>query len=259
MALNDFTINSEALNGNPQEFASSSQHQTEINQRIYNRLCEQFKSRETIRKVLEYVSEGAGALQAELFNLKTLRSLATASGQQLDIVGAQINVERAGLADTSYRRKIYLATLLGASEGTREDIIQITKLETDGDVLRYWDVYPAAFQIFSDGTLSSEDSADVVKGITPAGVSSYTELLSSHGEIPLVMSESLPLNPTLALENYDDYISEFGQLLELNIPLGESTTAFYGGPLGETDAITNQPYSYLGQPVGNIASEVYQV
>src|SRR5690554_2556395 len=172
MALNDFTLNSEALNGSPQEFATEEQYQTDINQRIYNRLCEQFKNRETIRHVLEYFAQGTGAVQAEIFNLKGLRSLSTAIGKQLDIVGAQINVFREGLGDTEYRRKIYLATLLGASEGVREDIIAVTRLETDGDKLRYWDIYPAAFQIFSDGELSSEDSADVIKGITPAGVSS---------------------------------------------------------------------------------------
>jgi hypothetical protein len=258
MALNDYTINYETLNGSPQEVVSKEQYQTEIVQRVYNRLCEQFKNKENIRKVLEYFLFGFGEIQSELDSLKNLRSLATAKGQALDVVGAQINVAREGLQDTAYRRKIFLKTLLGASEGSREDIISILRLESNGEKLRYWDIYPAAFQVFTDGVDASEDSAITVKSVTPAGVSSYTEVVASHGEIPFVLSESLPLNPTLALENMDDYISELGQLLELNIPLGDTLSVFYGGPFGETNVTTDEPYTYLGSDVGNIFSEVYQ-
>lgn len=259
MAINDLPLNIEALNGNPPSIDLELQFQTEILEQVRSRLTHQFKNKETIDKVIQYYLEGVGFVRNEEEKLLNLRSLNSATGVNLDILGVHVGTNREGRNDAAYRKEIYLQSLVGSSEATREDIISICRIQTDGDKLRYWDIYPAAFQIFSDGIDSSLDTAELVRKITPAGVGSETLFISSHGEVPFVLSESLLANPTLALENLDDYVSEAGQLLELNQPVGDVNTTFYGGSFGETDDATGNLIDVGGVLVGNILSEVYQI
>lgn len=259
MAINDFPLNFEALGGEPLP-DQTSQFQNEIYARVISRLTHQFKEKQNIADYLDYSLEGFGEVRNEENALLNERSLANAIGDNLDIIGLHLGVIRDGRDDVAYRRILYIKTLVGASEGTREDVISTVRIESSGTKVKYWDIFPAANQVFTDGTNASLFTAQLLKEVVPAGVNSQSTVISSHGEIPVVMSESLPDNPTLILDNLDDYITEASELIELNVPAANVTVgAFYGGALGETDSTTDEPLIYNGNVVGSPLSEAYQV
>lgn len=259
MAINDVTLNYETLGGEPPSFEQTNQYQNEIYLRVLSRLTHQFKEKENIAKYLEYYLEGMGEVRNEENSLLLQRSLATAVGDNLDILGVHLGVIRDGRTDADYRRALFISSLIGASEGTREDVIGAVRIQSGGSKIRYWDIFPAALQIFTDGTGATEFSAELVKEIVPAGVNSQSVVIASHGEVPFVLSESLPANPTLILDNGDDYITDTGNLIELRVPSANVTTTPYGGGLGETDSSTGLPLIYEGGVVGYPLSESYQV
>lgn len=235
MALNEFPINYEALNGDPLIQDVTLEKQTEILDRIFNRLTFQFQNRQNIADFIRYFAEGFGTVGNENFLLENFRSLATASGVQLDVLGSHLNVRRDGKLDDAYRREIFIHTLIGASSGTRDDIIALTRIHSTASVTRYWDIYPAAFQVFTNGDDANIGTAELVQEVTPAGINSETLVVASHGNEPFVMSETLTDVATLALENDDDFILENSDLLELNLRAAVSTAADYGGGFGEVD------------------------
>lgn len=89
---------------------------------------------------------GCIALQAQDIEnvagqLKTMRSLATAEGVNLDVIGVIVGQARDGMIDDDYRRYIRARILVHRSNGTMDQLIEITKailnvLETGHVIIR---------------------------------------------------------------------------------------------------------------------------
>lgn len=262
MSLENFPINGGVINGSAEEAAAAAPYQSDINEVVLSRLTEQFKNKGNIEKLIRTYLEGLGEVRGTNNDLLYLRNLYTAAGVSLDVVGAQIGVQRLGRSDIDYRVAIFIATAITGSEGTRDDCIRVCRLHSAGSKLRYWDIFPAAFQLFTDGESASLDTTEFVRAVTPAGINSETTVIASHGNEPFVLTEVLFLDPTLALENSDDYISETGELLELNVPGAGNQPVTYGGGFGESIDTGGASDDYVlditNDPYGFPLSEVYQ-
>lgn len=96
------------------------------------------------------------------------RSIDTAIGAQLDIVGRIVNEGRQGRIDPEYRAAIKQRVALRFS-GTPEDIIEIVLALYGGTFVEFHNTYPGKFHITTDANITTSDLID----ITPAGVGGY--------------------------------------------------------------------------------------
>jgi hypothetical protein len=95
------------------------------------RLPEQFRSDENVIALLTALVRPAQELETALQALLLERSVSTAEGTQLDIIGKLVNQSRNGLADDVYRRYIRARIKANRSNGTVEDLIRVAVLVID--------------------------------------------------------------------------------------------------------------------------------
>lgn len=123
--------------------------------RAFERLAEQFKDKTKLKQLICSYVEECQELETVLQDLKFKRSLLTAKGAQLDIIGEILDVTRDVLFDPAddeeYRRRLIIQTIVYRSAGQPEKIIQLFKELTGASFVKYKEFYPASFQIYTDG------------------------------------------------------------------------------------------------------------
>jgi hypothetical protein len=93
------------------------------------RLPEQFKNKETIQKLVEIFIGPFVSLEAAFQQLLTERSIDTAIGVQLDVIGILVGERnRNGEIDALYRRRIKARVRTNRSSGLIEEYITITNM-----------------------------------------------------------------------------------------------------------------------------------
>lgn len=101
------------------------------------RLPEQFKSKPNIEALLRCFLAPCQELEQAFQDLKLLRSVDTAEGVQLDVLGKVVGQPRNGVSDDElYRRYIRARIATNRSKGLIEDLIRISRLVIDDDALR---------------------------------------------------------------------------------------------------------------------------
>jgi hypothetical protein len=94
--------------------------------------------RSNITKLITAICQGGiQPLENCLRQLLTQRSLETAIGAQLDVIGALVNQERNGLDDETYRRYCRATISAQHSNGTVEDLIKVISLVVFDDSATY--------------------------------------------------------------------------------------------------------------------------
>jgi hypothetical protein len=93
-----------------------------------NRLPEQFKGKPNIEKLLRVLVGAIQQAEDAGQQLLTLRTIDTATGAQLDIIGKIVGQARAGLLDDDYRRYCRARVAANRSTGTMEDVLRVAKL-----------------------------------------------------------------------------------------------------------------------------------
>lgn len=140
-----------------------------------------------IRKLLKCWLSPAQYLEGVLQQLYSERSIDTAIGAQLDVLGRLVGQARDGLNDDTYRRYIRARISVNRSKGRIQDIIRVADLVVD-------DVH-ARFNLKNQGraayVLKIEDVAttfalslvvlDLVKDATAAGV---RVIIESNADVP---------------------------------------------------------------------------
>lgn len=148
-------------------------HNTQHEDEAAGRLTGQFQN---LPKIDGFVRAFAHQYQLEedaIWQLFSQRSLATAVGSQLDMVGAVVNLDRRGRNDADYRLAIYGQIAINTSQGTPEDLIGIFNLLTNSQKSLITFVYPAEVGIFSDHDISGLNLAliyNICQSIIPGGV-----------------------------------------------------------------------------------------
>lgn len=123
---------------------------------------EQFKGAEAIEGLARALTAGLDEAETTLDDLLLKRWLELAIGQQLDRLGVILGQPRFGRDDESYRAALYFQIFINTSKADPEAIITATRVLSAGNFLRYWENYPAGYQIFTDGPNTLDISGAVL-------------------------------------------------------------------------------------------------
>lgn len=192
----------------------------DIIQEALDLFTDQFQESEALMDLSRALMQPLGELNQVFDDLQNLRSLDTAQGRQLDLLGDMVGEERRGRTDDVYRNAIKFRIFINISKGEPETIIQATRVLSQGDFIRYWENYPAGFQVFTNGPnvidITGEvfqifdlalddggplelDDGGLFKSITayeaPEGLADFLSTIAPAGTDPIALTFSLGITP----------------------------------------------------------------
>lgn len=135
----------------------------------YDRLLEQFKDKPNIKSLLETYLKQTEDLESAYFELLTERSIFTAVGVQLDLLGALVVEPRLGRDDEAYRLAILTKIGINNSEGTPDVLMQLLKNLSGGTKINIFEHFPVSAVYYTN---------------TP-DIASYTPPTFEEGDRPL--------------------------------------------------------------------------
>lgn len=122
---------------------------TDYDERARDRMLSQWREAPRIQSLLEAAAACCQTLEGEIDDLITQRTLANATGDNLDQYGNLIGEQRLGLTDDEYRVIIAARILINNSESTADDVFAIFKQllnevnpPTTATVFDYQEYYP---------------------------------------------------------------------------------------------------------------------
>lgn len=136
-------------------------HNTDHAQQTVDLLLQQFKGKPNWEALLRAWAITIQEVEDMLYDLFTKRSIDTAVGEQLDILGVIVGVSRGNRNDDVYRIRLKVQIRMNVSCGTPDDILAVVGLLSDLTV-DYRDVYPAAFVVEIDGAIGTEAEANEI-------------------------------------------------------------------------------------------------
>jgi len=171
-------------------------HQSEAANRLPERHKDKVKLPGLIRALAVPASGGDSEVKTEemLIQLLVDRSITTAVGAQLDVIGRIVGLDRAeidsSLSDADYRRYVRAKIWEQRSYGIAFDVLRVMRQifieETADVVLEYF--FPAGLRIRIDGIAVTTDisaiAADFLRGSAAAGVRA---LLETSGDVAAEM------------------------------------------------------------------------
>lgn len=154
-----------------------------------DRLLEQFKDKPNIEAVLTSYLEQTNDLEDVYESLLNERSISTAVGSQLDLLGALVNEPRLGRSDSVYRLAILTRIGINNSEGTPNQILSLLKNITGATKVNMWEHYPVSAIYYSNTEFTGDDCvSDTLQLISPA-TSGTVFTLFDPNEDALILSE----------------------------------------------------------------------
>lgn len=200
------------------------------------------------------------------------RFLETAQGVNLDGIGEILGLARGpGQDDASYREDLKFQIFINRSNGTPEDVIEILKYLTDAQKIWYYDMFPAGFQLATDGLTFPKiwtDLVNAIKQASPAGVNycPITALVAwdainniLYRTVPFTFSGD-PIEQLLWVAPNPNDITDItnlevdtGELIEVNA--GQTSDPTFGGWFAEVDALNN----LLPNPRAGQLAELIQI
>lgn len=207
-----------------------------------------------LQKLIYALNVEATQVQEQLQNLITLRSIQTAQGVQLDGLGQILGLARIpgqpddgaiidGLPVTGYRQSLEFQIYINSSSGTPENVIAALKFFTMASTIYYWDFFPAAFGLATNGLSFPQNPQDLVSAIqklSPAGVN-FPYLTATYNLLPLAFSKDDNLAPFLVAPLADSPTTQNQLQMSsgdyLYVESGDSAPSFggwfaeYGNPI----------------------------
>lgn len=118
--------------------------------RALARRAQQFKDKIRIEKVFNAWTKQIQEIEFMLWQLFSLRSIDTAVGVTLDVLGKIVGERRGGTSDANYRLRIRARIRANLSDGQVEDILSvfrtlISAASLPGVIFEWQDFYPAGF------------------------------------------------------------------------------------------------------------------
>lgn len=152
-------------------------------------LVEQFRGKPDLEALLSAFIAQVQDLEDVLFQLLENRWLDTASGVQLDGIGAIVGLERLGLNDDDYRTALRAQIRLNRSSGTIPDNTTILELLISNSFrIREW--FPAAFDVVVSDEFT-EDPENVAARISKAaGVRAYLEYTGEDDDYTFTFADA---------------------------------------------------------------------
>ena len=129
------------------------------------RIIEQYKNSPNLVGLLDSAGLQSNDMETALWEIRDLFYLDTAEGIQLDIIGKIFTPRLSGESDADYRQRLKLFAAQKFS-GTPEEIITTLKVFFGATTVEYFPLYPAAFAITTDATITPAE----LQRLAPAGV-----------------------------------------------------------------------------------------
>ena len=213
-----------------------------------------------LQKVVQALTAQAQVINTQEQLLATMRYLNTAQGVQLDGLGQILGLPRiAGQSDASYRQDLQFQIFVNQSNGRPEDVIQILKFLTDATTIWYTELYPASYQMATNGlagldavlvpgTNPSDLVAEIQK-VSPAGVS-FAALTATYNVVPFVFSSDpfdeqffVAPNPADPTEIHPLQVDPGSGAVDFFIQRGETVNPNLGGGFAEA---LGEPPNFIG-------------
>ena len=106
------------------------------------------------QKMLYAILTQAQQLNTQEQLLQTMRSIDTAQGVQLDGLGQILGLPRVpGQSDDSYREALQFQIFVNMANGTPQDVIQVLEFLTKASRVWYYEIYPAAYGLTTNGEI----------------------------------------------------------------------------------------------------------
>lgn len=140
----------------------SLQHVTDHADVAASQLTEQFRNKTRIVSLCKSWVAQAQALEDQAYTLQVQRAIATATGANLDVLGALVGQPREGRTDQHYRLWIEGRVLVNKSRGKTPQLIAIAAKLCEGPVeLREYQ--PATFIMYSNSPIPGTDGVEIAK------------------------------------------------------------------------------------------------
>lgn len=150
------------------------------------------------QKFIKVFADELNELEFVAADLKNLRSINTATGAQLDIIGEIVGLARGGSDDNTYRTLLRAKVAQNVSNGEPENVIALIKLLTASDNIAYTENYPAAYCVHVDGANIPINLRPGVEAGSPAGVQVCVTSQFDPATVPFVFEGEggqLPVTP----------------------------------------------------------------
>jgi hypothetical protein len=135
-----------------------------------DRLVTQWTEKVVVQGLLESYMENVQTVEDIYEQLLDERSVFTAVGVQLDVIGTLVGEARLSKTDEPYRQAILNRIATNTSKGTPESIIEtLLTITTDSTVAHVFEHYPANVHAFVNGSPTNATAASL-NNIVPAGV-----------------------------------------------------------------------------------------
>jgi hypothetical protein len=148
---------------------------TEHVQTALDRLLQQYKGKPKFEGFISALAQRVQDTENALKELFEERSIETAIGVNLDIIGEIVGLPRpTGQSDEDYRDDLKIKIVQNLNEGTPEEFIAAAIYFVGANAVEYGELYPASVSLMTDVNLTDERAAEVrviLENFLPAGVS----------------------------------------------------------------------------------------
>lgn len=147
--------------------------------RALERLAEQFKGRTKIEALITALMTAFQDVENALQQVLLERTIDTATGVQLDMLGVIVGQDRGGLSDADYRRFVRARIAVHRSKGTTSDMIRIGALIVNDPAAKFVvrTVWDAGFILEVTGVAVSTATASALIAMLRAAVSGGVRIL----------------------------------------------------------------------------------
>lgn len=148
-------------------------------ERAKARMLEQYRDKVNFEAWVSIYAARIQQLEDVLFQLLEERSLSTAVGVQLDVLGRILNLNRGGYGDEDYRTHLRARALLLRSSGTINQVLGVLAMVLPSASLELREAYPASFAVRVGDVVVNEALATLlalfVRKARPSAVYAVTE------------------------------------------------------------------------------------
>jgi hypothetical protein len=172
-----------------------------------DRLVTQWNDKEVVQGLLKSYMENVQTVEDIYQQLLDERSVFTAIGEQLNVVGLLVGEARGGKDDSAYREAILNRVAINTSDGTPEKIIEVMKTIIGSDSVTLFEHYPANIHVHTTSGATNVNAASL-NNITPAGVSG--RLMFDDGIVTWIGAAVTSAEANLVTESLDNIEVEEG-------------------------------------------------
>ena len=218
-----------------------------------------------LQKLIQSLCGQAQVINTQQQLLQTMRYLNTAEGAQLDGLGQILGLARIpGQIDESYREDLQFQIFINGSNGTPEQLIKILKFLTDASKIWYWELYPAGYEMATNGLIFPEPPSDLIsliQDVSPAGVE-FVVLVAIYNTNPFTFSSD-PITEQLYVAPNPNDPTEINPLevdpgsgaVDFYIQRGQTVDPNFGG--GFAEALGGYPnYTIDSTGAGQLAEAI---